>query len=51
MKNRIVYYTLDGSMPTTKSKKYTGPFQTEGKVTVRAIAYRSCNRKKQPCGS
>lgn len=34
----IVYYTLDGSMPTPKSKKYSGPFQTEGKLEIKAIA-------------
>jgi alpha-L-fucosidase len=37
-KESVVYYTLDGSAPTTGSKKYTGPFQTEGKLDVKAIA-------------
>lgn len=35
----VVYYTTDGSMPSLRSKKYTGPFQTEGKVEVRAVSY------------
>jgi len=44
----IVYYTLDGSEPTSKSTKYTGPFQTEGKVQVRAIAYDPASGKSSP---
>lgn len=36
----IIYYTLDGSVPTTKSNRYSGPFATDmGKVTVKSIAY------------
>jgi alpha-L-fucosidase len=35
-----VYYSLDGSIPTIKSSKYSEPFKTaEGKVLVRCIAY------------
>ncbi len=34
-----VYYTLDGSTPTSSSKKYEGVFQTEGKLKVNAIAF------------
>ena len=34
----VVYYTLDGRLPTTKLKKYEGPVQTEGKVELQAIA-------------
>ncbi len=41
----VVYYTLDGSIPTMKSKKYTGPFQTEGKLEVSAIAYEPASGK------
>jgi len=44
----VVYYTLDGSEPTSKSTKYTGPFQTEGKVQVRAIAYDPASGKSSP---
>jgi alpha-L-fucosidase len=31
------YYTLDGSKPTVKSARYTGPVPTDGKVEVKAI--------------
>lgn len=44
----IVYYTLDGSTPTTKSKKYEGPFQTEGKLELQAIAYDPSSGKSSP---
>jgi alpha-L-fucosidase len=44
----VVYYTMDGSVPTTDSKKYSGPFQTEGKVQVRAIAYEPASGKNSP---
>ena len=35
----VVYYTLDGSEPTTGSVKYSGPVPTDDKVEVKAIAY------------
>jgi alpha-L-fucosidase len=44
----VVYYTLDGSMPTSKSKKYEGPVQTEGKVELQAIAYDPSSGKSSP---
>jgi len=34
-----VYYTLDGTAPTSKSKKYSGIFNADGKVIVSAIAF------------
>jgi len=47
-KESVVYYTLDGSTPTTKSKKYMSPFQTEGKLEVSAIAYEPASGKSSP---
>jgi alpha-L-fucosidase len=34
----VVYYSVDGSTPTTNSAKYAGPVLTDGKIEVRAIA-------------
>jgi alpha-L-fucosidase len=34
----IFYYTLDGSEPTIKSQKYTGPFTADGKMEIKVIA-------------
>ena len=42
------YYTLDGSEPTPKSKKYNGPVPTQGKVEVKAIAYDPATGKSSP---
>ena len=47
-KESEVYYTLDGSIPTSKSKKFTGTCPTEGKVEVKAIAYDSRSGKNSP---
>ena len=44
----VVYYTLDGSTPTAKSKKYEGLVQTEGKVELQAIAYDPSSKKSSP---
>jgi alpha-L-fucosidase len=44
----VVYYTLDGSIPTTKSEKYAGPLHTEGKLEIRAIAYEPASGKSSP---
>ncbi|MEP6948163.1 MAG: discoidin domain-containing protein, partial [Ginsengibacter sp.] len=43
-----IHYTLDGSFPTPKSKKYTNPFPTEGKLKVRAISYDATTGKSSP---
>jgi alpha-L-fucosidase len=44
----VVYYTLDGSAPTAKSKKYEGTVLMEGKVEVQAIACDSFSGKISP---
>ncbi|MCB8995282.1 MAG: alpha-L-fucosidase [Bacteroidales bacterium] len=44
----VLYYTLNNQDPTTASKKYSGPFQTEGKVEVSAIAYEPSSGKSSP---
>jgi len=44
----VVYYTLDGSVPTTKSKKYTKAFETDGKVEAKAIAFDPATGKASP---
>jgi len=47
----IFYYTLDGSEPTSNSKKYTGSFVADGKVEVKAISYDPTSGKSSPVGS
>ena len=44
----VFYYTLDGSEPTHNSKKYIDPVPTQGKITVRAIAYDPTSGKSSP---
>lgn len=39
-----VYYTIDGSYPTTYSIPYIAPFTTTEKITIRAIACREAHR-------
>ncbi|MDP4151640.1 MAG: discoidin domain-containing protein [Bacteroidota bacterium] len=34
-----IYYTLDGTPPTGRSPKYSGPFPTDGRVLVQAVAF------------
>ncbi|TZF82825.1 family 20 glycosylhydrolase [Pedobacter sp. BS3] len=36
-----IYYTLDGSEPTTASLKYTQPFEVTGPVTIKAANFRN----------
>ncbi len=36
--NVAIYYTVDGSLPTTNSDLYTGPFPINGNSTISAIA-------------
>jgi alpha-L-fucosidase len=40
-----IYYTLNGTVPTQDSKKYSGPFLTEGKLKVSAIAHEPASGK------
>lgn len=47
-KESVVDYTLDGSGPTRGSRKYTGPFQTDGRLTVKAIACDASTGKISP---
>lgn len=35
----VFYYTMDGSEPSLQSNLYAEPFQADGKVEIRAIAY------------
>jgi len=44
----IFYYTRDGSEPTTRSSQYTGPFPSDGRVEVRAIAHDPASGKSSP---
>ena len=43
-----VYYTLDGSLPTLKSRLYTAPIKTDGKVAISALAYDAASKKSSP---
>ncbi len=42
------YYTLDGSNPTTASKRYNGAVPTDGKVVIKAIAFDPDSGKSSP---
>ena len=44
-KGSVIYYTLDGSQPTKDAKRYEGPVQTDGKVSVKAIVYDPISKK------
>ncbi len=45
----LFYYTIDGSTPTAKSARLTGPVQTgDGKVEVRAISLDPSTGKSSP---
>jgi alpha-L-fucosidase len=45
----VFYYTIDGSTPTTKSARFTGPVPTgDGKVGIKAIAFDPATGKSSP---
>jgi alpha-L-fucosidase len=44
----IIYYTLDGTVPSVRAQKYGGPVQTFGKLEVRAIANDPVSGKCSP---
>jgi len=46
----VLYYTLDGSVPTKTSVRYTGPIPVDGKVHVQAIAVDASNGGTSPVG-
>ena len=39
--NAPIYYTLDGSEPTTTSEKYTGAIKIDKPCTLRTVAIRA----------
>lgn len=43
-----IYYTTDGTEPTSKSHRYTGPFCWEEKGTIKAITYDPMTGKSGP---
>ncbi len=47
-KESAVFYTLDGTTPTNKSKRYSGSFSAEGKLAIQAIAYSNEAKKSSP---
>jgi len=44
----VVYYTLDGTTPTSESRKYGEPVLMEGKVEVKTIAFDPSSGKSSP---
>lgn len=42
------YYTLDGSEPTHRSVRFSGPVKTDGKILIKAIAYDPASGKSSP---
>ena len=42
-----IYYTTDGTEPTTSSKKYTGPIHIDNIVSIRAASINGTNRSRE----
>lgn len=49
-KESQIFYTLDGSVPTNKSKKYDQSIESAIKVKIRAIAFDPVSGKSSPVG-
>jgi alpha-L-fucosidase len=49
-KESQIFYTLDGSLPTKKSTKYSQPIEGLNKVKIRAIAHDPVSGKSSPVG-
>lgn len=47
-KESEIYYTTDGTVPTSKSGKYTHPVKTDGKPEIQAIVYEPSSKKSSP---
>ena len=47
-KESCIYYTTNGTLPNIKSYKYTKPFNTSGKMEIKAIAYDVKSGKSSP---
>ncbi len=45
--NKKIYYTLDGSAPSTSSTLYTGSFSVSTETTVRAVAVDDNNKQSE----
>jgi len=44
----VIYYKVGKGRPTSKSKKYTGPFLSDGKLEINAISYETTTGKNSP---
>lgn len=44
----VVYYIPGSGQPSSRSKKYTGPFLSDGKLEISAIAYEPATGKSSP---